>query len=83
MNRIEALSLVIREKRLQRELSQEKLAELAKLHRNSVGLVERNLTTLAVDSLLAIADALEVPASVLLAKAEELSAKAITEADSK
>jgi len=74
MNRLEALSLVIRETRLQRELSQEKLAELARLHRNSVGLIERNLTALAVDSLFAIADALDVPASQLLASAEALSA---------
>lgn len=83
MNRIEALSQVIREKRLQRELSQEKLAELAKLHRNSVGLIERNLTTLAVDSLFAIADALDVPASVLLAKAEEISGNVALAADRK
>jgi len=83
MNRLEALSLVIRETRLQRGLSQEKLAELARLHRNSVGLIERNLTALAVDSLFAIADALDVPASVLLAKAEEISANVVLDAGRK
>ena len=81
MNRLNALSLVIRETRLERKLSQEKLAELAKLHRNSVGLIERNLTTLALDSLFAIADALEVSASKLIAKAEELSVNAGLDVD--
>jgi transcriptional regulator with XRE-family HTH domain len=73
MERIEALGLVIKAVRQDRKLSQEKLAELAGLHRNFVGLVERNLTKLAVDSLFAIADALDLDASELLARAERLS----------
>lgn len=77
MDRIEALGHAIKEARLARQLSQEKLAEIAKLHRNFVGLVERNLTTLAVDSLFSIADALEIPASGLLARAEELARDAV------
>ena len=70
MNRTEALSEVLREARLAKGLSQEKLAELAHLHRNFIGLIERNVNTLALDSLFAIADALGVTASELLAKAE-------------
>lgn len=73
MERIEALGLVIKAVRQDRKLSQEKLAERAGLHRNFVGLVERNLTKLALDSLVALADALEVDASELLARAERLS----------
>jgi transcriptional regulator with XRE-family HTH domain len=73
MERIEALGLVIKAVRQERKLSQEKLAEIAGLHRNFVGLVERNLTKLAVDSLFAIADALDLDASELLARAERLS----------
>jgi transcriptional regulator with XRE-family HTH domain len=73
MNRLQAVGFAIKEARLEQKLSQEKLAELAKLHRNFVGLVERNLTSPALDSLFAIADALGMPASKLVARAEELS----------
>ncbi|MBK4737325.1 helix-turn-helix domain-containing protein [Noviherbaspirillum pedocola] len=73
MNRVEALGVAIKEARAKKQLSQEKLAELAKLHRNSVGLVERNLTKLAVDSLFAIADALGTTAAELVARAETLA----------
>lgn len=73
MNRLEALGAAIREARLKKKLSQEKLAELACLHRNFVGLVERATTKLAIDSFFAISDALDVPASVLLARAEQLA----------
>lgn len=81
MNRLEALGAAIREARLKQQLSQEKLAELACLHRNFVGLVERAATKLAIDSLLAISDALGVPASVLLARAEELASGTIAKKD--
>lgn len=74
MNRLEALGAAIREARIERKLSQEKLAELACLHRNFVGLVERAATKLAIDSLFSIADALNTPTSVLLARAEALAA---------
>ncbi|RIX44665.1 MAG: XRE family transcriptional regulator [Rhodocyclales bacterium GT-UBC] len=78
MNRLEALGAAIREARLKQKLSQEKLAELASLHRNFVGLVERAATKLAIDSLFAISDALVVPASVLVARAEQLASSAIS-----
>ena len=73
MIRLEALGAAIREARQKKNLSQEKLAELASLHRNFVGLVERAATKLAIDSLFAISDALGVPTSVLLSRAEELA----------
>ena len=74
MHRLLALGLAIKQARIERELSQEKLAELAKLHRNFIGLVERGQTQPAVDSLFAIADALKIPASDLLRNAEALIA---------
>ena len=52
---------------------QEKLAELAKLHRNVIGLAERNVSAPALESLFAIADALGTSASELVARAEELA----------
>lgn len=73
MNRVEALGQVIRESREKIGLSQERLAEKAKLHRNSVGMIERTGANQSVPTLLAIADALGVPASQLLAQAEELA----------
>lgn len=74
MDRLQALGLVIRDTRKAKHISQEKLAELAQLHRNFVGLVERAETKLAIDSLFAIADALSVPASQLMREAEALLA---------
>ncbi|AKU11298.1 transcriptional regulator, XRE family [Azoarcus sp. CIB] len=73
MNRLEALSCAIREARLAAGLSQERLAEVAHVHRNLVGLLERNERNPTVGSLLAIADGLGVPASKLLARAEVLA----------
>ena len=73
MNRLQAVGAAIREARLGQQLSQEKLAELAKLHRNVIGLVERSVSAPALDSLFAIADALGTSASKLVARAEELA----------
>lgn len=71
MDRVTALGLVIREKRQAMGLSQEKLAEMAGLHRNFVGLIERGATAPSAETIFSVADALEVTASELFSDAEQ------------
>ncbi len=73
MNKIEALGAVIRETRLHQNISQEKLAEVAKLHRNALGRIERSEVAVTVTTLWLISDALGVAASELMQKAEFLA----------
>jgi transcriptional regulator with XRE-family HTH domain len=56
----------VRELRLAKELSQEKLAELADLHRNFVGAIERGQKNVGLVSLVKLAHALSVKPSALL-----------------
>jgi transcriptional regulator with XRE-family HTH domain len=55
-------------KRLRRErgLTQEELADLAGLNRNYVGTIERQENAASVDTLEALADALQIKAAQLL-----------------
>lgn len=62
------LGLAIRNHREAAHLSQEKLAELADVHRNYIGLVERGDQNLTVDLLIRIARALDCRPSRLLAE---------------
>jgi transcriptional regulator with XRE-family HTH domain len=52
--------------RLERGLSQEKLADLARLHRNYVGSVERGERNISIDNIEKLAGALGVPTAELL-----------------
>ena len=70
----EAFGHVLRSRRLQRNFSQEYLAELAGLHRNFIGLIERAKTSASVESLEALASALECRASDFMLDAERLIA---------
>lgn len=74
MNRNEALGAVIRATRIRLNISQEKLAETAKLHRNAMGRIERCEVVVSTGTLWLIADALGVPASELMREAEILAA---------
>jgi transcriptional regulator with XRE-family HTH domain len=56
----------VRKLRLKQGLSQEKLAELADLHRNYVGGVERGERNIAIINIVALARALRVKPAKLL-----------------
>lgn len=60
------LGLTIREKRLQKSLSQEELATKANLHRTYIGMVERGERNITVINLLKICQALDISMSELL-----------------
>lgn len=75
MNRLEALGAVIRANRTRLNISQEKLAEAAKLHRNATGRIERCEVVVTVSTLWLIADALGVSASDLMHEAEIMAAQ--------
>ncbi len=56
----------LRQLRLKRNLSQERLAELADLHRNYVGMLERGECNISLLSILALARALNVKPAKLI-----------------
>jgi transcriptional regulator with XRE-family HTH domain len=70
------LAEAIRKHRESAGISQEELADRAELHRTYISLVERARRNLTVDALDRVALGLGIPASRLLAEAENARAKA-------
>lgn len=66
-----AFGLAVRARRVRLKLSQEQLAERAGLHRTYVGSVERGERNVSLANIIAIAQALGITASRLLADAEK------------
>jgi transcriptional regulator with XRE-family HTH domain len=60
----------LRKYRLQQKLSQEKLAELANLDRTYISQIERGLKSPSIKTLFALAQALQIDASLLIVELE-------------
>lgn len=56
----------VREERLKQNLSQEKLAEVAYLHRTYIGMIERGEKNITLENIEKIAKALEIPIDKLM-----------------
>jgi transcriptional regulator with XRE-family HTH domain len=67
-----ALGRAVREARKETGLTQEALADAARLHRNYIGGIERGERNPTLENLYQLATALERPPSELLARAEAL-----------
>jgi transcriptional regulator with XRE-family HTH domain len=67
MSKAEAFGRAVRKARVKRKLSQEAFAERCGLHRNAVGLLERGERAPNLDTIVQIAEALEMRPSKLVA----------------
>lgn len=65
-----AFGMVLRELRLQREFSQERLALEADLQRNYISLLERGLNAASIRTLFKLAPVLDVSVSELMTRTE-------------
>src|SRR6266487_5770432 len=72
----DAFALVLQKRRTAKKLSRQALSEKAGLHQTYVGLIERGKSNQRVDAASALAEALEVPFSKLIAEAESLRVRA-------
>jgi transcriptional regulator with XRE-family HTH domain len=66
-----AFGTALRKFRLERGISQERLAELAGIHRTYVGDVERGTRNIAIENMVRLADALEIRLSRLIVEMEK------------
>lgn len=63
-----AFGEAVKELRLQSDISQEKLAEYAKLDRSYISLVERGINSASVITIFKIAKALDIDPTILIEK---------------
>ena len=75
MSSASAFGRVVRQARKKRNLSQEELAGRSGLHRNAIGLVERGERSPSLDTVLAIADGLEISAATLVSRVDKARSK--------
>ena len=68
----DAFALVLQRQRVAKNLSRTALAQKAGLHQTYIGLVERRLRNPSLDAVDAIAEALGITPSKLIAEAEEV-----------
>ena len=73
-----ALGSAVRDLRGRLGLSQEELAHRAELNRTYLGDVERGTRNVSFNALRRIADALEIRASELLARGEDLESRTVS-----
>ena len=62
----------VRQRRLELSLSQERLAQIAGIHRNYAGAVERGARNVALLNMIRIARALDVPLASLVAEVDHI-----------
>src|SRR5688572_18818190 len=77
-NLLTALSYTVRERREVLRLSQEEVAQRAKLHRTYISDIERGARNLSLKSLVDLARALELSTSELIITAEDRLPKSVT-----
>lgn len=65
-----AFGRAVRKLRLELGISQEELAELAKIHRTYVGDVERGRRNISLDNMLRLSSAFNIPLSQLIQEME-------------
>ena len=65
MNLLHVFSVNVKRYRKKKNISQEKLAELAGLHRTYISALERERRNISIDNIQRIAEALEIEASLL------------------
>ncbi len=70
-----AFGQAVRQERERNGVSQDAFAEIARVHRTYVGSVERGERNLSLKNVAAFANALGMPVSKLLARAEALTEK--------
>ena len=64
---------VVRKHRLENKISQEVFGDKCQLHRTYISEIERGLKTVSLVSLFRIAQALEIPAHILIEEVEKLN----------